>query len=231
MQISSVNNYQYSRPQFKSAIPVYHWVAEANGSYAPLSDVVENRKLQKKLLKYLNKTIKKPTPYQKKVTDALTRYMYRKDAYYQRRVDINYKLGEKKTLCRNPFNDDGGWEADGKFEPINYLITGLDVDRFNDEYTKDLGYYKSTEPDLEGKRVSEDKFWAIIKYVKGALEFVKAPERQIRDNAGIPQGLHTKFEIIRDSDGKPVDYRFVDMKFLPESGSKNPFERLKLRRG
>ena len=43
MQISSVNNYQYSKPQFKSAIPVYHWVAEANGSYAPLSDVVENK--------------------------------------------------------------------------------------------------------------------------------------------------------------------------------------------
>ena len=115
-------------------------------------------------------------------------------------------------------------------EPINYLITGLDVDKFNDSYTKELGYYKAKEPEYEGSNLSADKFSAIINYIKGSLDFVKDFNRQVFIN-NKPQGLHTKFQVVRDSNGEPIDYRFVDMKFLPESGPENPFERLKLRKG
>ena len=51
--------------------------------------------------------------------------------------------------------------------------------------------------------------------------------KQIKDENGIPQILHTKFEIVRNRLGKIIDFKLLDIRFLPAKGNKNPLERLK----
>ena len=62
MNIQPIQTNQ-SQTNFKSAYPVVHWVAETNGSFAPISDLPTVKKLQGKFVRILNKSLgesKKP---------------------------------------------------------------------------------------------------------------------------------------------------------------------------
>ena len=100
------------------------------------------------------------------------------------------------------------------------------VEEFNNKFGKVIGQIKATDPKTEGVNRSADLKIAMYKYNKGGLEYVKDPKKQIRNLDGVALGLHTKYEIVRNSNGEIVDYQFVDMKFLPESGKENPFQRI-----
>ena len=84
MQIQPTHNYsirkQNINPQFKSAYPVIHWVAETNGSYAPVLSENLAKKLQKKLLKFLSYDFlrKVKSPMWDKAFEAY-KYIYNKD--------------------------------------------------------------------------------------------------------------------------------------------------------
>ena len=59
MQIQAINSFSNIKtnqnPQFKSVYPVYHWVAEANGSYAPAVTKELSETLQRKIIRFLNR--------------------------------------------------------------------------------------------------------------------------------------------------------------------------------
>ena len=50
MNIQPVNFQQSYKTNFKSTYPVVHWVAETNGSYAPISNLKLVKKLNWKLI-------------------------------------------------------------------------------------------------------------------------------------------------------------------------------------
>jgi len=95
-----------------------------------------------------------------------------------------------------------------------------------DNFAKDVGRAKATERELKDKASSADLKMAWHNYFVNGLDFVNDKKHHIRDLKGISYGIHTKFEAIRDSEGKVKDYNFIDLKLLPEVGYENPFNRL-----
>jgi hypothetical protein len=57
MEILPINNNNQLKTNFKATYPVVHWVAEANGSYAPVTNLKSVKKLQSKIIRVLNKSI------------------------------------------------------------------------------------------------------------------------------------------------------------------------------
>lgn len=229
MQVQSLT-YSNPSPQFKSTIPVYHWVAEKGGSYAvPVEkEVIEI--LHEKMIKAFN-----AYGYRKPLKDlsfsGAIKMLMDKDPSYNVLRDFVRKTSEKRTLTRSFYNPNGGeWMYNGMYEPYSYLITGSHVKDFNEKYAKPLGIIKSYDPKTEGYRPSADLKMARHQYYSGGLGFVKASETQIKDSGGVRMGLHTKYEIVRDTEGKKIGYKFVDMRFLPETGSENPFVKLSNRK-
>lgn len=102
----------YCNTNFKSTYPVAHWVAETNGSFAPVSNLDLVKKLQGKLVRVLNKPLiesKKPlNPAEQKIrayigaTDADYRNIPHVRSFYNRSVnhysDIIYNF---RIRCRN----------------------------------------------------------------------------------------------------------------------------------
>ena len=231
MNIYPTNNFykQSTLPNFKSSIPVYHWVRETNGSFAAVAEIEDIKILQRQLVGLLNKTIKK-TPYTIEMMNKAVEYLKKVDLYYSLRVNYMKKTGKKLKPTRSFYDENGGWINNFKdFKPISYLITGTDVDYFNNTFGKDVGIEKAIKPKTEGQYRNADFKMAARRYHRDGLEFVSDSMHQIRDNQGITQALHTKFERIRNTNGKIVGYKFIDLKLLPEKGPTNPFERLRLR--
>lgn len=227
MQIQPLNTYQNSKPNFKSRIPVYHWIAETGGSYAPEIDINVIEKLQKKLGNLFNRVVQKNKPEMKKISDKAVEYLKKFDLYYSFFMRYISTYGKKLSPTRSFYNKNGGWKYNQEFEPMSYLITGVDVQEFNEKFAKAIGQMKSQEPRIENKNTSADMKMVMHNFYRGGLEYVKDPKKQIRTPEGVPLGLHTKYEIVRNSEGEIVDYKFIDMKFLPEFGKDNPFEKLR----
>ena len=214
MQINSIQNYNYTKtkqPQFKSAYPVYHWVAEqGSGHYAVAVTPELNKALQSKLVRLFNRTSRLAnTLLGKELIEKL------------KEKDFGYKFNQ---VVRSYYNHKGGW--DGKFNPIGYLITGNDVAPFDKEFGKDIGKSASISPKINGKRTSAEYNTATTNYKLGGLHFVTNPEKKIKDSKGVEYGLHTKFEVRRSKTGKIKSYELVDIKFCPETGKENPFVKL-----
>ena len=217
MQIQAINhsNNKSMKPQFKSAYPVYHWVAEkSGGNYAPAVSHELNKKLQGILVRLFNCTSKlSKTSFGQRMIEKL-------------KLD---KAGiEDLDYSANPivrtFNDkNGGWKK--SFIPINYLITGDDVKIFDEQFGKPIGKSLIEAPKLNGIPSSAEYKTAIKDYILGGLGFVNNSERKIADKNGLKYGLHTKFEVVRNKTGKIKGYELVDIKFCPESGEENPFVR------
>ena len=226
MRIQPTNNYLVNKKQnrsFKSAIPIYHWTRESNGFYR----VVENKKiieiLQEKLVEAFNRPHKPDHPIEiKKAIKTL-----RDDIYYDLRIKYNDKTNKKHTPTRSFYNDNGGWNHNLTiFKPISYLITGCDVDYFNNNFAKPLGKARAEYKYLKDGASLANLKMARHNYMVNGLNFVNDEKHQFKDINGAPCGIHTKFDVIRNSNGEIIGYKFVDMKFLPEKGSSNPFKRL-----
>lgn len=204
MNIQPIQTNQ-SQTNFKSAYPVVHWVAETNGSFAPISDLPTVKKLQGKFVRILNKSLgesKKPmNPTEQRVRT------------YIGSCDVAYRL---KSVVRSFYDRITGNPR--RFTPTSYIISGEDVGIFEDLYAKDIGRAKGS-----GIHTPETDF-ALSKYHRRGLDFVRDGSRQIKDENGVQYILHTKFEVVRNRLGKFKDYRFLDARFLPAKGPKNPLK-------
>ena len=210
MKIASLNS---NSPQtsFRSAFPVVHWIAETNGSYTP-ADMQTVRLLQGKVIRILNKPLSKTTKPIKPQEQAIKAYMSSCDADYRH-----------KAVARSFYKYTSGNPE--KYTPVSFIITGKDVDLFNNSYGRNIGEAKG-KARANGHKNSSEVDDAIRDYKYDGFAFVKADKRQIKDKKGLKYILHTKFEIVRNKIGEIKDYRFVDARFLPASGPRNPLNKL-----
>lgn len=215
MQIQAINTYSTNpKPNFKAGYPVVHWLAESNGSYAPVVTREMTEVLQNKLVRLLNRTGSKANEEKVNTMWKAVKYVAGNDAHYN-----------KLPFVRSFYNRAGGWLKD-KFEPISYLITGNDANIFEQNFAKPIGLMKSNSPKINGKRVSAELDMALNDYAIKGLNFVKKLSKEFCDKEKMNYSLHTKFETVRNSRGEIKDYKLVGLKFCPEKGKENPFEKL-----
>lgn len=213
MKIASVN-LNNQRTSFGSAFPVVHWVAETNGSYAPIGNLKTVRLLQGKVVRVLNKPLSVTVKPMNLQEQKLRAYISSSDSDYRNQAIV-------RSFYRHTNN--GNPE---KFTPVSYIITGKDVATFNNKFGRDIGEAKGKARANSGSSNSLETATALRQYKYGGLSFVNDENRQYKDEKGVKYILHTKFEVVRNKLGKIKDYRFVDAKFLPASGPKNPLDRL-----
>jgi hypothetical protein len=215
MQIQAINTYSTSsKPNFKAAYPVVHWLAESNGSYSPVVTREMTEILQNKLVRLLNRTGSKANEEKVNTMWKAVKYLASSDAHYN-----------KLPFVRSFYNREGGWLTD-KFEPISYLITGQDANIFEQNFAKPIGVMKSNSPKINGRHQSAELDMALNDYAKKGLNFVKNLAKQFCDKEKMNYSLHTKFETVRNSRGEIKDYKLVGLKFCPAKGKDNPLERL-----
>ena len=198
---------------FKSVYPTMHWVTESNGSYAPVAVGELTRKLQRKIVSALNKGLdksKKPLNLQEQKLRA-----------YIGSCDADYRC---MPLVRSFYDKVMGGMS---YKPTTYIISGKDIEPFEEAMTKNIGIAKSDAKKEIGHTKSVAAMQAVDFYNRNGYGYVNNPELRITNETGMPLVLHTKFEIVRNKFGKIKDYRFIDARFLPEKGSGNPLERLK----
>lgn len=207
MNIQPINFYTNQKPNFKASYPVVHWVAETNGSYAP---AVINKELNKKLHGILVRILNHSSAMTKNCGEELQKLL----RGYVGKFDSDYS---SNPIVRSYYD-----KRDNSFlkpRPISYIISGDDVDIFEDFLAKDIG----RSIGVDERRSAADR------YARNGLGFVNNPKRRVKDLNSFTQVLHTKFETIRDKLGKVKGYRLVDIRFLPENNYQNPLE--KYRRG
>ena len=104
MNIQPVNN-----TNFKSTYPVVHWVAETNGSYAPVANLQIVKKLQGKIIRMLNKPLVSSTKPMEPLEQRLRAYIGVCDADYRNnpnvrsfynRTDAAKNIGRAKSNAR-----------------------------------------------------------------------------------------------------------------------------------
>ena len=195
MNIQPVNN-----KNFKSTYPVVHWVAETNGSYAPVANLQIVKKLQGKIIRMLNKPLVSSTKPMEPLEQRLRAYIGVCDADYRNNPNV-----------RSFYN-----RTDAA--PVSYVISGDDVGIFENNLAKNIGRAKSNARELLSKPYSPETMEAIKLYNREGLKFVQNNSKQIQDKNGMMYILHTKFEIIRNRMGKIKDYKFVEARFLPARG-------------
>ncbi len=208
MNIQSINrvNTNQKSTNFRAAYPVVHWVAESNGSFAPVANLQIVKKLQRRIVGILNKPLvnsKKPmNPLEQRIRT------------YIAACDVNYRCNPTVRSFYNRISGDMQ-----HFIPISYVISGNDVGIFEDAFTKNIGRAKSCGT---SSPATND---ALKMYHRNGLDFVRNDERQLQDSNKMPYMLHTKFEIVRNTLGKIKDYKLLDVRFLPAKGAKNPLEK------
>ena len=195
MNIQPVKN-----TNFKSTYPVVHWVAETNGSYAPVANLQIVKKLQGKIIRMLNKPLVSSTKPMEPLEQRLRAYIGVCDADYRNNPNV-----------RSFYN-----RTDAA--PVSYVISGDDVGIFENNLAKNIGRAKSNARELLSKPYSPETMEAIKLYNREGLKFVQNNSKQIQDKNGMMYILHTKFEIIRNRMGKIKDYKFVEARFLPARG-------------
>lgn len=216
MQIQPSQNYSVlnnkSQPNFKAAYPVIHWVAETNGSYAPVVSLELTKKLQRTIVSLLNKSNKiSETPFGKNLINYISK------------CDIDYR---RNNIARSFYDKKGGWQ--GKFNPISYLLTGEDGKVFEEIYGKKIGKTLKNSPKVNGVGKSAEHESAKRDYAILGRNFVMDKNKRIFDAEGIEYALHTKFQTIRNRLGNIKGYELVDIKFCPQEGPNNPFVRVGL---
>ncbi|MBR1775468.1 hypothetical protein IJ750_00135 [bacterium] len=199
---------------FKSAYPVVHWVAEANGSYAPVANLELVKKLQSKVVRVLNKPLDKSKKEMVNAEQRLRAYMGS--------CDLDYRLLPK---VRSFYNKILG--SITSYSPVSYIISGKDVEPFENMLAKDIGRKKGDAREFLGTTNCPEVCEAVRWYNRGGLRYVNNPAIRVKDKSGMTYVLHTKFEIIRNKLGKIKDYKFVDARFMPEYGPNSPFEKIK----
>lgn len=212
MKILQTNNYQQAN--FKSTFPVVHWVAEASGSYAPVSNIKLAKQLQSKIVRALNKPLTESKKEMKVSEQNLRAYLGRCDIDYRNQPQVRsfYNRAEANV------NGDSA---------IVYMITGKDIEPFEELFAKNIGIAKNEGIKNLNTPYSPEAKTAIDLYNRNGLDFVNNSQLRIKDKNSLTYVLHTKFEIIRNRLGKVKGFRFIDARFLPEKGPESPFEKLK----
>ena len=195
MNIQPVNN-----TNFKSTYTVVHWVAETNGSYAPVANLQIVKKLQGKIIRMLNKPLVSSTKPMEPLEQRLRAYIGVCDADYRNNPNVRSFYNRTDVA------------------PVSYVISGDDVGIFENNLAKNIGRAKSNARELLSKPYSPETMEAIKLYNREGLKFVQNNSKQIQDKNGMMYILHTKFEIIRNRMGKIKDYKFVEARFLPARG-------------
>ena len=213
MRIQSASSYS-NNTNFRAVYPVVHWVAEKNGSYAPVVSMDLTKKLQRKLVTMLNSRPKAQVPEKLSFLEDLKKFFSSWDRSYR-----------MNPIGRSFYDNNGGWD-NGKFNPIAYLLTGDDVYTFDTTWGKPLGRLKGKSPVVNGKRKSAELNMANRNYRVKGLEFAKRRAQMFHDKDGKLYGLHTKFEAVRNKKGEIKDFEFRGVSFRPEKGEENPFVQL-----
>ena len=215
MKIQSASLYT-NNANFRSVYPVVHWVAEQNGSYAPVVSADLTKKLQRKLVTMLNSKSNAAAQGEGKLKflSDLKKFLGSWDKSYR-----------MNPTSRSFYDINGGWK-ETKFNPLASLITGDDACTFETTWGKPLGMLKGISPVVNGKRKSAELSMASQNYTVQGLNFVKKRAQMFHDKDGNLYGLHTKFEIVRNKEGKIKDFEFRGVSFRPEKGEKNPFVQL-----
>ena len=217
MDVKSVGSNPFSAQQvlsFKSAYPVYYWVTANDKQYGIAMTETLAKKLQRKLVGILNGTKNPKNAENKAVFDKVKNKISSKDSSYK-------SMG----IVRSYYNKKGGFKENKHFEPITYLITGSDAEMFDGLFGKPLGRFKHSSKMANNKSQSAELIVAQDDYKTYGLSWVKNISRQFRDENNSLLGLHTKFKIIRNKNGKIKDFQLIDVKFCPETGKENPFVR------
>ncbi len=232
-------NYKNQSTNFKAAFPVQHWFAESvNGSYA-LADMQTAKKLQGKIIRMLNRPSAENTAKQlvPREQNFIT-YMESCDSDYRKMCELERKIQQERK-CKNfdskkykpitkvrSFYDRESSNV-SSYSPLAYIISGKDIEPFEEGLAKNIGKEKKNAKELLSHPYSPQTLQAIDLYNTCGLNFVNNPDLRIKDKkTGMTYVLHTKFEIIRNKLGKIKDYRFVDARFLPEYGPESPFTKL-----
>ena len=205
MNIQSINNQQTYKTNFKSTYPVVHWVAETNGSYAPIANMQLVKKLQGKIIRMLNKPLAESKKQMEVAEQRLRAYIGACDVSYRNNPHVRSFYNRTESSV-------------GGFSPLSYVISGDDVELFENTLAKNIGKAKGNAREYLAHPYSPEAVEAIKAYNDGGLRFVKSSSKQIKDKKGRAYILHTKFEIVRNKTGKIKDYRFVDARFLPVKG-------------
>lgn len=200
MNIQPVND-TINNTNFKSTYPVVHWVAEANGSYAPVSHLRVVKKLQSRIIRMLNKPLEVGTKPMEPLEQRLRAYIGFCDKDYRNNPAVRSFYNRTDVA------------------PVSYVISGDDVKIFENYLAKDIGRAKSSAKELLNQPYSLETLEAVDLYNREGLRFVRKNSSQIKDRNGIAYTLHTKFEIIRNRLGKIKDYKFVEARFLPSRGN------------
>lgn len=223
MQIQSINSYsnnKYSKPQFKSAYPVYHWIEKAEGKYVVAVTKNEVEKFQSKLIRMLNKTLSRK--------DAVKAAAMDKVISVVNEADDDYRM---VSGVRSFYNQKGGWK-ENFFEPITYLITGRDTAKFDKAYGKPIGKAKAISKTPTGKYCSLELEEARDNYEINGLEFVKRESKKFVKNGNTKSALHIihtpVFYKKGPRKGQVKEYLPKWVLFRPESGVNNPFVKLGL---
>ncbi|MBO5738625.1 hypothetical protein J6R97_04725 [bacterium] len=216
------------RIQFKSAYPIIHWVAENNGSYAPVVSHEIAKSLNTKIIRILNtnsqviekklQNLYNEIQAQGKSSSKIDREICELNLMKRVKSFINRwdKGFAKNQFARGFYNKNGGIK-NGKFDSLAYLITGEDAVYFENTFGRPLGEFKkygADSPELE--RAKAD-------YFKKGYNFVLDRAKHHCFSNRDPAELHVKMEVVRNKFGAIKNYNIVDMKFFAKNGFDNPF--------
>ena len=209
MQISPINNYQQNMG-FQAIHPVYHWCKDGSLYFDPATTKELSKAIHQDFVNKINKFIPDFSIVNPVGGQRIANFIARVDGTYRR-----------NPVVRSYYNSKGGFK-ENKFEPIAYLITGDDVEKFNVKFAKNIGIQKHKAPKVNGKRRSAEVNKAVGDYNTQGLLYVKKEAKSF-NNKGMPMGLHVKTEAVRNEKGEIIDYEVVDMRYFPEKGKENPF--------
>ena len=251
IQPTNFNNHNYNQQiSHKATFPVVHWVAEVNGSYAPIAQKEVVEYFQAKLIGFLkanlkktysdiqkleaNKNLKKTTQKEKTEIERKIKSLYeildvpaQRLRGYLATIDSDYRIN---PTARSYYNIVHG-SIDNPYS-TTYILTGHNVKDFENKFCKEYGKERSLKKKrIESGMKEEDANTpqykkALNNYNYGGFDYVNFYPRRIKDKKNQTYTLHTKFEIERNEEGKFIGYRFLDARFLPERGPESPFAKL-----
>lgn len=237
MQILAINqnsnnsmNLGKTSPLFKSTYPVYYWVKDGSNKYSPAVTLDLWKKLQRQLVQVLNNTKKSKEVIpgsRKKIQEyiASNDNDYKIEKVYDAK---SHSIKEKPSPVRSFYNSQSGKKQE-KFKPLGFLITGEeDVTAFENDLCKQIGKTKHYSKEIIGSTNTAETQLVINNYFSRGAYRTENKSNVFYSN-DVPEGsasLHAKYIIIRTKTGSIKDIVLEDVKFLPNEGERNPFNKL-----
>ena len=253
MRITPTNtNYNIRRNEIshKATFPVVYWVAETNGSYVPIWTKKNVEEFQKKIIKFLTasyeETRKKIQKKENKLKNPKLKDQERKKIRLEL-MDLYEIIGSAaqnfKQYLASP-------DADFRINPIArsfydithgyvnepnstaFIITGHNVNEFDNTYAKPLGIQRALRKKRldKGATVAEAETQeykeALKSFRNGGYSYVNEHQNRIKDINGNTYALHVKLEKERDTNGEVLRHKFIDARFKREKGPLSPLVRL-----